>query len=197
MTRLFRILSDLQRELARQDVAWALIGGIAVSVRAEPRFTRDLDIAIATTGDQAAERLVFSLRSRGYTVVATVEHAATGRLATARLAPPGEREGGILVDLVFASSGVEDEIVAAAETMDVIPDLALPVCRTAHLVVLKALARDDDARPQDQVDLKALAGEMDDRDWQEAARIAALIQARGFHRGRDLAAALRELRGDG
>jgi hypothetical protein len=34
------------------DVAVAVVGGIAVSVRAEPRFTRDLDLAVAVENDE-------------------------------------------------------------------------------------------------------------------------------------------------
>jgi hypothetical protein len=65
---------------------------------------------------------------------------------------------------------------------------------TAHLLVLKILARDDEARPQDQVDIKALAREMNSDAWVEATRLATLIQGRGFHRDRDLVAALGGLR---
>ena len=33
----------------------ALIGGLAVSARTEPRFTRDADLAVAVTSDAEAE----------------------------------------------------------------------------------------------------------------------------------------------
>ena len=194
MTRLGRILQVLQRDLARLGTPWALVGGMAVSVRTEPRFTRDVDVAIAASGDAAAEELVFALGRLGYTIVASVEHVTTGRLATARLLPPDEPESGILVDLIFASSGVEPEIVAAAETVEVFPDVTVPVCATEHLLVLKILARDDEMRPQDLVDIKALAREMDTAAWVEATRLAVMIQKRGYDRERDLVAALSELR---
>jgi predicted nucleotidyltransferase len=195
MSRLATALRDLQTELARLDVAWALAGGLAVSVRTEPRFTRDIDVAVVVDDDPAAERIIFALRHRGYTITATVEHLTAGRLATARLTPPGEPEGGILIDLLLASSGVEAEIVAAAERLEVFPGVTVPVCTAAHLVVLKLLARDDDARPQDRVDSVTLARRIDDAAWRDASRLAALIHDRGYDRGRDLAAALAELRG--
>lgn len=194
MTRLGRILQDLHRDLARLNTPWALVGGMAVSVRTEPRFTRDVDVAVAATGDADAEALVLALGRLGYTIVASVEHVTSGRLATARLLPPDEPEGGILVDLIFASSGVEPEIVAAAEAVEILAGVTVPVSATAHLLVLKILARDDEARPQDQVDIKALAREMDAAAWVEAIRVATLIQGRGYHRGRDLVAALGDLR---
>ncbi len=194
MSRLATALQDLQRELERLEVGWALAGGLAVSVRCEPRFTRDIDVAIFTEDDAAAERLVYSLRTHGYTVIATVEHRTVSRLATVRLVPPREPEGGIIVDLLLASSGVEAEVVAAAEEMEVFPGVCVPVCTVAHLALLKILARDDETRPQDRVDLMALLGRMDDASWHEAAELASLIQARGYDRGRDLTAILAELR---
>jgi hypothetical protein len=80
---------ELEAQLRRIDVelrtigiAFAVVGGLAVSVRAEPRLTRDADLAVAVLDDQQAEELVRLLQQRGYNVVAAVEQAATGRLAT-------------------------------------------------------------------------------------------------------------------
>lgn len=194
MSRLATALQDLQRQLARLDVPWALAGGLAVSVRAEPRFTRDIDVVIVVEDDSTAEQVIFALRGQGYDVVATVEHQTASRLAMARLLPPGEPEGGIVIDLLLASSGVEQELVAAAEPLEVFPRVTVPVCTAAHLVVLKILARDDDTRPQDQVDLVTLVGRLDDAGWDEASELAGLIRTRGYDRGRDLAASLVALR---
>ena len=40
-----------------------LVGGLAVSARCEPRFTRDIDIAVALADDAQAEKLVRALRA--------------------------------------------------------------------------------------------------------------------------------------
>jgi hypothetical protein len=95
-----------------------LVGGLAVSARAEPRFTRDLDLAVAAVDDSAAEGLVHRLLQTGYQVLATVEQDFTHRLATARLLPPGETSDGIVADLLFASSGIEPELVADERPQD-------------------------------------------------------------------------------
>lgn len=76
-----RVLHDL-RDLGAEH---ALVGGHAVSARVEPRFTRDLDFAVAVANDSAAEALVRELGVRGYRLTAIVEQEATGRLATVRL----------------------------------------------------------------------------------------------------------------
>ena len=41
--------------LTALKVQWALIGGLAISVRSVPRFTKDLDFAVAVAGDPEAE----------------------------------------------------------------------------------------------------------------------------------------------
>lgn len=166
----------------------ALVGGLGVSVRAEPRFTRDVDVAMAAAGDSDAERLVKELTGFGYRVVAVVEQEATHRLATVRLEPPA-RAGvppSALVDLLFGSSGIEAELVDRAESIEVFPGLVVPVATVGDLIALKILARDDDRRPQDLVDLRALIRVASLADLEQARSALRLIRARGFHRNRDL-----------
>jgi hypothetical protein len=55
---------------------------------------------------------------------------------------------------------------------------------------LKLLARDDRTRPQDRVDLAALLRQADGAALDEVRSALQLITQRGFHRGRNLAAAL-------
>jgi hypothetical protein len=153
LTRIEAALRRTQADLSELGLRWALVGGFAVSARAVPRFTRDLDLAVAVPHDKAAEALVASLVARGYRVVAVVEQTAVSRLATVRLVPPGESEQGVVVDLLFASSGIEVEIVAAADTIEVLPSLMVPVAKGGHLLALKVLSRDDDERPQDAADI--------------------------------------------
>jgi predicted nucleotidyltransferase len=178
-------------ELRARGRKWALVGGLAVSARAEPRTTRDVDIAVHVVDDTDAEALVGDLRSSGFEVLATVEHAARGRLATVRLAPPGPR--GAVVDLLFASSGIEPEVVQGADELELVRGLHVPVASTGHLIALKVLARDDARRPHDIDDLRRLLDEATPEDIDVARRAARTIAARGYDRGRDLAALLEAL----
>lgn len=96
----------------------------------------------------------------------------------------------IVVDVLFAGSGVEPEIVEAAELIEVVPGLTVPVATTGHLMALKVLARDDETRPQDLADLRALLAVGTAEDLDLARTTLAMITRRGSHRDRDLAAAL-------
>lgn len=186
VNRLERALRRIATDLRQAEKSWALIGGLAVSARAEPRTTRDVDLTVTISDDKEAESLVFWLQSLGYVVVAVLEQIAAGRLSTVRFRPPGEKEGGALVDLLFASSGIESEVTQAAEALEILPDLIVPVASIGHLLALKTLARNDRERPQDLDDLKALLLEAEPQDLAAARSALQLIEERGFHRGRRL-----------
>lgn len=185
MTSLEAVLRVTAAELTAAQVPFAMIGGLAVSVRTEPRFTRDADLAVAVSSDAEAEGVIFRLQARELVVASVLEQEGVGRLATVRLAPSAEA-GTPVVDLLFASSGIEAEIAIDAERMDVLPQLSLPVARTGHLIALKVLSRDDERRPQDLVDLRALLRVASTEELARAREALALITARGYHRGRNL-----------
>jgi hypothetical protein len=170
------ILADLQKERL------ALVGGLAVSARAEPRFTRDVDLAVAVTSDRDAERLVGALVGKGYRIAAQVEQESTGRLATIRTIPPG---GTILCDLLFASSGIEPELVQRATPLTLFEGCVAPVASVGHLIAVKLLARSP-RRLQDDLDLEALARVAEPSDIEEAAAAVELIATRGFARDKNL-----------
>jgi len=195
-SRLSRLESALRAAAADLDhlrQRWAVVGALAVSARAEPRFTRDIDLVVAVADDREAEALVRDLLPHGYRVASLVEQEATRRLATARLIPGVEDEKGVVLDLLFASSGIEPEIVAAAEILEVAPGLRVPVATIGFLIALKVLARDDRTRPQDRLDLVALLAAAAPSDVEQARAALAQITERGFQRGKDLVRDLEDL----
>jgi predicted nucleotidyltransferase len=132
---------------------------------------------------------------RHYRVFSVVEQEATKRLATARLsglARPGEAS--VIVDLLFASSGIEPEVAQRAEVLTVLPGIEVPVARTGHLLTLKVLARSE-SRPQDESDIQALLKVMDTLERALAFEAARLNVSRGFARGKDLSSELTALLG--
>ena len=128
MTSLESALHRIAADLLRSSADFALIGGLAVSVRIEPRFTRDADFAVAVASDDEAEALIRRVRARGYEITAVVEQESVGRLAAVRLALADDAHGP-LIDLLFASSGIEREIVAASEPIELLPGLTMKEAR--------------------------------------------------------------------
>jgi hypothetical protein len=184
--------SALRRAIADLNaikVQWSLIGGLAISVRSVPRFTKDLDFAVAVAGDPEAEDVVHRLRGRGYQPVEVLEQDYVERLSGVRLE---HNSSDVVVDLLFASSGIEGEVVASATRVEVLPQLLAPVATTGHLIALKVLA----GRNQDLTDLEALIPGASTADLDVARNAVRLIQARGFNRGQDVVADLDKLIAD-
>ncbi len=186
MNALEAALRQVAAELDATKRHWALVGGLAVSARAEPRTTRDVDVVVGVTQDAEAEAFVRELQSRGFRVLAALEQDAVHRLATVRMVVRADSAQSVVVDLLFASSGIEQEIADCAERLEILTGLLVPVARVGHLMALKVLARDDRRRPQDVDDLRALLREAEDADVAEARSALGAIETRGFHRGRRL-----------
>jgi predicted nucleotidyltransferase len=179
-------LRRIAAELAATSRDWALVGGLAVSARAEPRTTRDVDVVVGVADDRDAEALVLSLQAKGFRVLVALEQQAVHRLATVRMVSPGGSEQGVVVDLLFASSGIERDVATRAEHLEILPGLVVPVARVSDLMALKVLARDDRRRPQDLDDLRALLREAQEADIAATRRALQDIETRGYHRDRRL-----------
>ena len=91
MTDVEAAFTQTAADLDALGAEWAIIGGLAVSARAVPRFTQDVDFAVSVATDDEAESIVHRLQVRGYAVGMLVEQDEKGRLATVRLISPGSR----------------------------------------------------------------------------------------------------------
>jgi hypothetical protein len=121
--------------------------------------------------------------------VEVLEQDYVERMSGVRL----ERGGSdVVVDLLFASSGIEAEVVAGATRLEVLPQLTAPVASTGHLIALKVLA----GRNQDLTDLEALIPGASASDLDLARGAVKLIQERGFNREQDVVADLEKLVAD-
>ena len=179
-------LRQIVGDLGDLGPPWALVGGLAVCARAEPRPTVDIDIAVAVPDDATAKARVCDLLAVGYRLRESIVHDQTGRLATVRLLSPVAGED-VAVDLFFASSGVEAEVVGAAESLEVSPGLTIPVARIGHLIAVKLCWR---ASAKRDSDLRTLIERAGAEDLEDARHLIAAMTERGYHRGRDLGAAL-------
>jgi predicted nucleotidyltransferase len=182
MQSLDAVLVQAAEDLDAIGARWAVIGGLAVAFRAEPRFTKDIDLAVAVADDEEAEGIVNRLQVRGYALASLVEQDYVNRLATARLVRPKAGVSSAFIDLLFANSGIEEELVRRADRLEVLPDVFIPVASIGHLIALKVLA----GRHQDLTDLGYLIAAATEDDLSEARNSAVKIQERGFNRGQNL-----------
>lgn len=181
-------LAAAVQSLRHAHCGFALVGGLAVSVRAEVRFTRDVDLAVQVKDDAEAERLVFTLTASGYHAVATVEHEERRRLSTIRLLSPQ----GVKVDLLFASSGLEQEIVERASSVALPHAGDVPVAEAEELLAMKVLSMTD-RRLQDRIDAQRLLACNPGLDLARVRDNLLRIRERGYDRKEDLEGKLRSL----
>lgn len=194
-TNLFETLAQAAEVLARLGKDWALVGGLAVSTYVEPRFTRDIDIVVAVDDDQEAEQFAHAWTASGFVIHSVIEQDVTNRLATIRSHRPGS-ENEVVIDLLFASSGIEPEVTAEARHLEIAPDITVPVARPGHLFALKLLSADPTTRPQDSIDLNNLAAYLDPAERDATLKAVRLIEKRGFHRERNLESLMEEWLGE-
>ncbi len=163
---------------------FAVVGGVAVSVRTVERFTKDLDLVVAVASDSEAESIVLALSRTGYAIETVIEQDETDRLSTVRLISKGEVV--MFIDLLFASSGIESEVVAAAEEAEIFTGLNVLVAAIPSLIALKVLSANRKDRLQDVIDLQHLIRDASESQIESARELLTLIEHRGFNRNKDL-----------
>jgi hypothetical protein len=172
--KLTRALADLAEHLFGCGRSFALVGGLATSVRGEARFTRDIDLVVVVEDDSDAEQLLLVVRGHGYGILATIEQDAVGRLATVRLGHPS----GVVCDLIFATCGIEAEVVASAEPVPLSKGVLIPTASVEALLAMKVLSASE-RRPRDLEDIRSMILANPDYDRGAVVELLGRIEARG------------------
>ena len=128
-------------DLTELNVAFALVGGLAVSSHTVPRMTKDVDLCLATATDLQSEAVVRNLLHRKYKLVNAVEHVS-GRLATVRVTLPESRSVDPELDLIFCTTGIEEDVVACAESISVF-GIPIRIASVGHLIAMKILSESE------------------------------------------------------
>jgi hypothetical protein len=158
-------LRDAVSLLESQRIAYALIGGLAVSLRAQPRVTADVDLVIAADVDRAL-KLAGALEK---TTFRPFFQDVTDVIEKAYILPLCHRRTSVKVDMAIGMSGFERQAVARAQRLEVAGAM-ISVATAEDLLIMKVLA----GRPQDEQDLQGLViaqGEF--LDWDYCLRVAA------------------------
>ena len=137
---------DLFAALNAAGAEYLLVGGYAVAFHAEPRFTKDLDVWVRATRENA-ERVLAALREFG----APLQNLAVADMAAPDLifqmgVPPNR------IDIVTSIDGVSFEEAWPARVVGTYGDQALPIIGRQHLVQNKKAS----SRPQDLLDVEVL-----------------------------------------
>ncbi len=182
---LWPTLADAVAMLDARGIPSALIGGLAVSLRGQPRMTVDVDLIILADVEQALS-LVGDLADTPFTpLFPGVEEVVIRSF----ILPLRHRVTGVRVDLAIGASRFERQAVGRA-TPIAVGDTRVPVVSVEDLLVMKALA----GRPQDEQDIRGLvATQRHSIDWSSCLSLADQL---GAAVNLDIASRLRAARGD-
>lgn len=180
-----RTLADLGRALRTPRIPFALVGGIAVAVRGNPRFTADIDIVAAADVEHAIGFLEQLAATSFEPLFPEVEEI----IRTAFIVPLRHRVTGVGVDMALGLTGFERDLIARAEKVR-FGRTSLPVARAEDLLLLKLTA----GRPRDADDARGIVARQGVRlDWGYLLAVGAELSSA---LAQDLVPQLYRLRGD-
>jgi hypothetical protein len=178
-------LADAARFLDAQKIPYALIGGLAASLRGRPRATVDVDLVVLIEFDGIAE-FIRKLQPTDFRpIFADAENVAQRTF----LLPLRHMATKVKVDLALGLSGFEKQAVARSESLKLASEF-VRVATAEDLILMKVLA----GRPQDEQDLIGLAIAQGERlDWDYCLQVGAELEEAI---GQDLVRRIRKLRDD-
>jgi len=148
-----KVLGEAKRRKFIRD--FALTGALALSALSQPRATRDIDILISLEKEKVKRFAEWLKYSKEY------------RLAKHHTGRPKDRikdlielpAGNTWVDIIVASSEVEEEAISTGLSINAFIGVKLKVVRPEYLIILKLLAGSD----QDYLDSAYLWNESIDK----------------------------------
>ena len=178
-------LLEVTQFLENMRVSYAVIGGLAASLRGEPRVTADVDLVVGATVESALE-LISSLKGSSLEpLFAGVEEV----IERAFILPLRHRPTGVKIDLAIGLSGFEQQALVRAEAMEIAGHEVL-VATAEDLLIMKILA----GRPRDQQDVEGIVNAQGESlDWEYCLRTAQLL---GDAIDQDLVSHVEKLRQD-
>lgn len=146
MDALFTSLAQLQSALDQAEIGSALIGGVAVAVWGEPRLTRDVDVKVAISREEASRLL--SLLSSDYESAYGKPEEVAHQMGMIFL-----RDAlGTRIDLLLADMPFDRMAIQRARNVTVAPEVVARLCTPEDLIIYKMLS----TRPRDLEDVKGI-----------------------------------------
>lgn len=146
-SQLQTVLIDICELLQEHGPPFALVGGVAASLRGRLRATEDIDLILLTDVDGALE-LVDRLNGTAFQPLFP-EYERVVR--SAYILALEHLPSAITLDLAIGTSGFEQQIIRRAATIP-IANLHVQVATAEDLILMKLLA----SRPQDDQDIAGI-----------------------------------------
>lgn len=147
--------------LDRLGVRYAIVGGIAVSIRAAPRFTADID-AVVWVADDGWEPLLLGLQESGLRARPSdpIAFARRNRLLLLK------DENSVPVDVSLGALPFEANLIETAGLIEIAPGLNARIASAECLIIMKAIAW----RPKDLLDIREIVSVVPNLDVEDIIR---------------------------
>lgn len=137
------LLAKVARQLEQRKIPYCVIGGQAVLVHGEPRFTRDIDLTLGTSTDRLPELLALAKAEGWRVLVGNAEAFVAQHLVL----PCEDATSGVRVDFIFGLTPFERQAVERAQAIEVAGS-AVCFATAEDLLIHKLVA----GRPRDLED---------------------------------------------
>jgi hypothetical protein len=143
------LLHALAAVLAEQGLPWYLFGAQAAIIWGSPRLSADADVTVALEPERV-DPFIEAMRKHGFDLV----FGDADFVARTRVLPFIHRRTRMPVDIVLAGSGLEQDFLERAISID-LEGTPIPVISPEDLIVTKILA----GRPKDLEDVRSVTHE--------------------------------------
>ena len=148
MGSFFDPLTALEKLLSHYENRWVVIGGVAVSMLARPRFTEDLDAMVLLSVDEVAEFIEVAKSAGIESRISEAEvFAKKNRVLLLRHVKSDTR-----IDISLGILPFEQELVERSIAYQVDDALQVFLPTPEDLIIMKSVAN----RPKDLEDIRAL-----------------------------------------
>lgn len=157
-------LRDAVDFLNSEAIDYALIGGLAASLRGRPRVTADVDFVIAADVDRAMKLVAALGHSRFMPLLEDVEEVVQRSF----ILPLQHRATGLKVDIALGLSGFEQQAIARVQRTE-LDGVTVNVATAEDLLIMKLIA----GRPRDDQDVGGiLEAQGENLDWDYCEHVA-------------------------
>jgi predicted nucleotidyltransferase len=142
-----KLIAALARTLEKTGIPYMIIGGQAVLIHGEPRFTRDIDVTLGV-GPDSLQDLISAIKPLGW--VALPQEPETF-VAQTMVLPCEDTGTGIRIDFIFGLTAYEQESIQRAKPVQ-IEGAAVLFAGAEDLIIHKMIA----GRPRDLEDVAGI-----------------------------------------
>ena len=145
-----KFTKELEKAKAKGEIeGYTLIGALAVSARAKPRATKDIDFLVSADKSFFQEYFPAIIKSKGYKFKIFKSEPQDPISGLLRIY---DKENVELVDIIPVFWKWQEEIIKNTEILNIYKNFSIPVARTEDLIILKLKA----GGPQDIIDAEEL-----------------------------------------